>query len=80
MNDIVELLKELTEAPGVPGYEGEVREIIRKHLSDITTIETDKVGRLCSNGDGNLWKKRTVHIRCSPPGIDDQLRKSIDLL
>ena len=28
----IALLKELTEAPGISGYEEEVREIIRRHL------------------------------------------------
>lgn len=60
MNDIVELLKELTEAPGVPGYEGEVREIIRKHLSDITTIETDKVGSIVCRKDGKSERPRIM--------------------
>jgi len=40
------LLKEITEAPGVPGYEGEVRAVIRRHLEDITTIEQDKMGSI----------------------------------
>jgi len=60
MNDIVELFKELTEAPGVPGYEGEVREIIRKHLSCITTIETDKVGSIVCRKDGKSDRPRIM--------------------
>lgn len=40
------LLKEITEAPGVPGYEGEVRAVIRRHLEEITTIEQDKMGSI----------------------------------
>lgn len=52
MNNLTELFKELTEAPGVPGYENEIRKIIRKHLSDITTIETDKVGSIVCRKDG----------------------------
>jgi putative aminopeptidase FrvX len=40
------LLKEITEAPGVPGYEGEVRAVIRRHLEGITTIEQDKMGSI----------------------------------
>jgi putative aminopeptidase FrvX len=39
-----ELLRELTEASGISGYEQEVREIIRKHLQKITVIEQDRVG------------------------------------
>lgn len=40
------LLKEITEAPGVPGYEGEVRAVIRRHLEGITTIEQDRIGSI----------------------------------
>jgi len=40
------LLKEITEAPGVPGYEGEVRAVIRRHLKDIAVIEQDKMGSI----------------------------------
>ncbi len=60
MNDIVELLKELTDAPGVPGYEGEVREIIRKHLSGITSIETDKVGSIVCRKNGKSDRPRIM--------------------
>jgi len=42
----MELLRELTEAPGISGYEQEVREIIRRHLQDITTIEQDRLGSI----------------------------------
>lgn len=47
-----ELLKELTEAPGIPGYEKAVRAIIRKHLEDFTTIEQDRLGSIvcCKKG------------------------------
>jgi len=40
------LLREITEAPGVPGYEGQVRAIIRRHLEEVTTIEQDKMGSI----------------------------------
>jgi putative aminopeptidase FrvX len=40
------LFKEITEAPGVPGYEGEVRAVIRRHLEGIATIEQDKMGSI----------------------------------
>lgn len=46
------LLKEITEASGVSGYEREVREIIRKHLSGITSIEMDKLGSIICKKEG----------------------------
>ncbi|CAB3390520.1 M42 family metallopeptidase [Kyrpidia spormannii] len=36
MDASLELLKELTEAPGAPGAEGPVRELMRKHLEGLT--------------------------------------------
>jgi endoglucanase len=38
------LLKEITEASGVPGYESEVRAIMRKYVEDLAVIEKDKMG------------------------------------
>ena len=46
MDQTEALLKEITEVPGVPGYEGEVRAVIRSHLEGITTIEQDKMGSI----------------------------------
>lgn len=42
----VELLKELTEAFGVPGQEGAIREIVRRELGSLTTITEDSMGNL----------------------------------
>jgi len=51
-DETLELLRELTEAPGVSGYEQEVREIIRKHLQKITVIEQDGLGSVVCRKDG----------------------------
>ncbi len=42
----VELLKELTEAFGVPGQEGAIREIVRRELGGLTAITEDAMGSL----------------------------------
>ncbi len=47
-----ELLRELSEAPGVSGYEEEVRRIIRRHMTDVTTIEQDRLGSIVCRKDG----------------------------
>ena len=47
------LLKELTEASGVSGYEDEVRGIIRRYLSKIGDISHDKLGSLVCTKAGN---------------------------
>jgi len=51
----IALLKELTEAPGISGYEEEIREIIRRHLKGITTIEQDRLGSI-------LCRKTAMHV------------------
>ncbi len=40
----VALLKELTQAPGVPGYETEIRRIVREKMRDLAEIESDNLG------------------------------------
>jgi len=52
MSHTEQLLKELTEADGVPGYEGEVRTIVREYLLPLGEIETDRVGSVvCRQGE-----------------------------
>lgn len=39
------LLKELTEAEGAPGFEGDVHDLMQRHIEDVTTdIHTDHLG------------------------------------
>jgi putative aminopeptidase FrvX len=56
----LELLRELTEAPGISGYEQEVREIIRRHLQDITTIRQDRLGSIVCRKNGKTEKPRIM--------------------
>lgn len=52
MDPTTQLLKELTEASGVPGYESEVRAVVRRYLEPLGTIEEDRIGSLvCRVGD-----------------------------
>ena len=46
MDRTEKLLKELTEAPGVSGYESEIRKIMRRHLEPVATIEQDRMGSI----------------------------------
>jgi putative aminopeptidase FrvX len=52
MDQREELLKALTEAHGVPGYESEVRNLIRGYLAPVGTIAQDKMGSLTCRLDG----------------------------
>jgi endoglucanase len=51
-----DLLRELTETSGVPGYEGRIRDLVRRELEDATDeIRTDPMGNVVGtiHGDGN---------------------------
>ncbi len=52
MDSTEQLLKELTEAHGVPGYEMEIREIARRHLEPLGVLEQDRIGSIvCRQGE-----------------------------
>lgn len=46
MDSRAQFLKQITEASGVPGYEDEIRAVIRQRLADFTAIEQDKIGSI----------------------------------
>ncbi len=52
MDSTEQLLKELTEAHGVPGYEAEVRAMMRRYLAPLGTLEQDKVGSVVCQQPG----------------------------
>lgn len=49
----IELLKELTEVNGIPGYEAPVREIARKYLDPLGELSQDKTGSLICKVEGS---------------------------
>jgi putative aminopeptidase FrvX len=59
-DETTRLLRELTEAPGVSGYEEEVREIIRRHLQNITVIEQDQLGSIVCRKNGDKDSPRIM--------------------
>lgn len=62
MDKTAEFLKEITEASGIPGYEGPAREVLRKHLKGLGQVETDNMGS----------------ILCKKKGTEDTPRIMID--
>ena len=52
MDATLELLSELTEAHGVPGYEAPVRAVVRKHLEALGEISQDKIGSVICQKNG----------------------------
>lgn len=54
MDQTEQLLKDLTEAHGVPGYEAEVRAVLRRYMEPLGEMSQDKLGSLICHqpGDG----------------------------
>ena len=46
MDETLQMMKELTEAPGVPGQEGPVREVMARYLAPLGEILTDNLGSI----------------------------------
>jgi endoglucanase len=57
------LLKEITEANGVSGYESEVRAIMRRELKPLSdSIETDKTGSIVGRKKGSAASPRVMVV------------------
>jgi endoglucanase len=54
------LLKELTEAHGVPGYESDIREVISKYLKHLGAISKDNMGSLICKKPGKSAEPRVM--------------------
>lgn len=52
MPKTVELLKKLTEAHGIPGYEAPVRALVRDYLKDLGSLSQDKLGSVICQKTG----------------------------
>ena len=53
MDQTEQLLKELTEAHGVPGYETEIRLILRQYMAPLGPLSQDKLGSLICTRAGS---------------------------
>lgn len=60
MDFTTQLLKELTEAHGVPGYEAPIRALIRKYLEPFGEISQDKLGSLICKVTGKADSPRVM--------------------
>jgi putative aminopeptidase FrvX len=60
MDSTEKLFKELTEAAGVSGYEGEVRAIIRRRLEPLASIKHDKLGSIIGVKPGTANAPRVM--------------------
>lgn len=55
-------LKELTETPGVPGYESHVRALLRRYLEPVATIEQDRIGSIIGKRVGQAASPRVMLV------------------
>lgn len=60
MDKTEKLLKELTEARGVSGYEGEVRAVIRRYFEGLGELSQDKLGSLVCRKTGTSADPRVL--------------------
>ncbi len=60
MDATIKLLKELTEAHGVPGYEAPIRAVLRKHLEPLGVLSEDKLGNLICEKQGSAPAPRVM--------------------
>jgi len=56
----IDLLKKLTEAFGVSGYEGDVVDILKKHLSGATSVTRDRLGSIIAKKVGTKDKPKIM--------------------
>jgi putative aminopeptidase FrvX len=54
------LLKEITNVGGVPGYEGDVRAVMRQYLEGVAEIEQDKMGSFIGKHVGERERPRVI--------------------
>ncbi|MBC7082248.1 MAG: M42 family metallopeptidase [Firmicutes bacterium] len=60
MDATAKMLKELSEAPGVSGYEREVRKIIRRYVEPHAVIEQDRLGSVVARRTGTSDRPRIM--------------------
>jgi endoglucanase len=60
MDERSKLLKDLTEAHGVPGYEAPVRAVVRDYLKDLGQVSQDKMGSVICRKTGIIETPRVM--------------------
>jgi putative aminopeptidase FrvX len=60
MDPIEQLLKELTEAHGVPGYETPVRAVVRHYMQSLGELSQDKLGSVICKVEGTEKSPRVM--------------------
>ncbi|OQY26125.1 MAG: peptidase M28 [Anaerolineaceae bacterium 4572_32.1] len=62
MDRTEQFLKELTETPGVSGYESQVRALMRRYLEPVATIAQDRIGSIIGKRVGQSKSPRVMLV------------------
>jgi putative aminopeptidase FrvX len=60
MDFTINLLKELTETPGISGYETPIRSVVRQHLEPFGELSQDKIGSVICRKQGSSEQPRVM--------------------
>ncbi|MCX5753494.1 MAG: hypothetical protein NTW97_07575 [Candidatus Krumholzibacteria bacterium] len=60
MDRIESLMKEFTEATGVPGFEGEIFSLLERNLAPVAVIEKDRLGSCIARLKGRADRPRIM--------------------
>ncbi|MEW6522026.1 MAG: M42 family metallopeptidase [Bacillota bacterium] len=60
MDQRLQLLKEITDVPGVPGFESEVARVMERHLSGLAEISRDRLGSIIAKKTGTAQRPRIM--------------------
>ncbi|HSJ56886.1 MAG TPA: M42 family metallopeptidase [Anaerolineae bacterium] len=60
MDETAQLLQEITEVPGVPGYESEVRQVMARYLEGVAEVSHDKMGSFIARRAGSAEHPRVM--------------------
>jgi endoglucanase len=60
MDSTLKLLKDITDAPGVPGFEHEVRKVIRSYMEGYAEISMDRIGSIICKKAGTSDRPRVM--------------------
>ncbi len=60
MDERLKMFKEITECPGVPGYETEVKSLLKKYLGDYASVMHDGLGSIIFKKEGESDRPRIM--------------------
>ena len=60
MEQTKNLLRRLTSAAGVPGFEGEIRQILREEMAPYSDIQLDRLGCIIAKKAGTAGEPRVM--------------------